>query len=235
MLTMIKVILSIMLFEVFVQQHTRNHYIRQCLCMNAYIVCNPYRFTTGAPTPKSKPNGLVWSQLGDLKEKILEHAAITHKEEYRQGFTNPLLPDTSIMCQVTWIFKRKRRSILSEHGELEVTINRKMLDRQKAKMTPEEKETYRKSLEYEQTWPYISEIILHKYNSQKQQYNVKFVHLNNQKQEIIDSLPDWVLWRENKIHEVFENQMLLGFYNDYDEHDYEEKHYSIAHDFEYGI
>jgi hypothetical protein len=197
--------------------------------MNPYIICNPYRFTTGAPTPNSKPHGLVWSQFGDLQGPILEHAAIKHDFRNLIWCRNPLAEQLrselrdeheNLWCDQTLTFQRKRKGIQDPRGELAVTITRSLakdsfLERE---LTKEELTFCETQLKYSKTWSDVEKIILSVDHRQHLvMYDVNFVIRNKDKtistlENQDNEVPGWVKWskvREAQARPILEKEFFL--------------------------
>jgi hypothetical protein len=205
--------------------------------MNPYIICNPYRFTTGAPTPNSKPHGIVWSELEDVHERILEHATKKHDFIDIIWCRNPLGEqlhsdlrdeDEKLMCFQTLTFQRQRKGVQDPLGELAVTITRSLYaDSFRARELTEEQLTFCKTqLKYQKTWSDVEKIILSVDPTEIfLKYHVNFVIRNKDMGEMVEStlenqvpgseenqVPGWVKWssfREYEARPILANDFFL--------------------------
>jgi hypothetical protein len=200
--------------------------------MNPYTVCRPRPFAAGAPTQqpppppqpqRPEPTGLVWSELEDVHQQILDHAAVTCDASYTQWFVWSLEPETpdddpddiQVQCQITWIFKRHRNNIKDAHGKLEVTIKRSLLPTQTSvwwqDLTDAEKLTCKTNLEYENTWSDVQRIVL-RHRGLWQRYNFEFEVRDTEGRAAVSQAPSWAHWsadRETNARPTFADKLLL--------------------------
>jgi hypothetical protein len=224
--------------------------------MNPYIICNPYRFTTGAPTPNSKPPVIDWGALQDVQEKILNEAAETHKFESVVLCPHPLGEQyPHVFCLQTMIFQRKRKAIEDPRGELTVTITRSVSEwhldaiHKHVKLTDEQRTFCKTELNYSQTWCNVEKIHLEIDYSSDQlptrsadriyqtMYCISF-GVRKAKAKVWVFPPTWVKWSKNtetQAQHILENKLYLTrsvpktMYstNSVPEHDDEDILYSI--------
>jgi hypothetical protein len=125
------------------------------------------------------------------------------------------LEDMFVECQITWIFKRKRKSIDDSNGELEVTITRSVLPKQTCvwwqRLTIEEKNACVRNLKYDRTWSKVLSITIFCSNN-SQLYSYKLKHLDDEGNETVDDAPTWATWSEyrvNSMRPMFEESLSL--------------------------
>jgi hypothetical protein len=192
--------------------------------MNPYIIRNPYRFTTGAPTPNSEPFQWDFEKLKDVKQQILEHAAVTETVSYSQWVSRPLgaetpyddrrLEDMQVECQITWIFKRHRKNIKNAHGKLDVTIKRSLKSQQTCiwwkRLTREEKNACERNLQYEQTWFNVQTLFMTA--GSWNQYEFEFYVGDENQEWTWTKAPVWAQWakqREENTRNMFQEKLSL--------------------------
>jgi hypothetical protein len=190
--------------------------------MNPYIVHKPRPFSIlhkPRPFAAGAPSGLVWPELADMHEKILDHAAVTETGVYTQWFSEPLGAETpheglEVQCRITWIFKCHRKDVEDARGKLDVTINRSLLPTQTCvwwrRLTEAEKLTCQSNLEYSETWSNVQRIIL--VDTNWKSYYFDFVVRDAESREAVIEAPSWAHWSESRVQNArptWEHKLLL--------------------------
>jgi hypothetical protein len=108
----------------------------------------------------------------------------------------------SVECEITWIFKRYRKDILSSDGILEVTMTRFLLPTQTCvwwkRLTDLEKTVVTNNLKYKQTWSNVLSIKLICSNN-IQIYRLHFLLPRDEDgHNIVAHAPQWATWAQRR-------------------------------------
>ena len=215
--------------------------------MNLYTVCKPRAFTLGAPTednaaksreeaPKPRPEAPGWLDFDEgIRDQILANAAITltgsllRDFDFIEGPPEGVTTDRvewkarglnwlCVECRITWIFKRKRKSIEDARGELEVTIKREVLPEQTSvywkKMTVVEQNACVSNLMYEKTWSNVDSIIIQLLSEADSTYCFRFFCDDSENSTQDLDAPPWAKWSLTQAEGVrtpFETELLLNY------------------------
>jgi hypothetical protein len=188
--------------------------------------------------PKPRPEAPGWFDFDEgIRDQILANAAITltgsllRNFDFIEGPPEGVTTDRvewkarglnwlSVECRCTWIFKRKRKSIedCTRTGELEVTIKREVLPKQRSvywnKMTEEEQNACSRKLMYEKTWSNVDSIIMQLHSQADETYRFQFFCDNDEHSTQDLDAPLWATWSLTQCADVrtaFETELFLNY------------------------
>jgi hypothetical protein len=119
------------------------------------------------------------------------------------------LKNMTVRCEITWIFKRYRKNLISSHGKLDVTIKRSMVPTQTCTwwkhLTPAEQTAVQNNLEYNETWNNLLSIRLicskNKSVTENNTYSLQFLQHIRKVFNIVHA-PVWATWGEDRANWV---------------------------------